>query len=664
MAHTTAHKSSILLTGLLCSTALTVFSATKGHAEDDGVLSLDPIIVKQRDADGDAADRATAVYVADAEIERAAMGDLKDLFAGIASVSVGGAIPVAQKIYVNGIDMLKLAVQVDGVSQNNRVFHHASANAFDPGLMKSVRVDPGVAPADAGPGALAGRVVMETIDAEDILTEGQAIGGKTRLSYGENGDTFGTSLTLAGQSNGFEILLYGKRMTGDDYTDGAGNTVGGTRSDLTAGLLKLAYETDAGHRFEFSGQQMQDTALRNRRANFGTASFNPLGTVYDTKRTVYSLRYEDVNGGGNWDPSATIGFSENEIGSIGTTETSVGVTRTYSATFQNRFHLSESDTITAGIDFQDQKSSASGDYWGTNRPSETSQTIGVFAQARLQPSDRLKVSAGLRYDWNAFTGQDFGQIGRPYEQDSSGLSGNLSIVYDVNDALSLRAGYSNVFGGIGIEDNFLFFRDWDYSALKPRRASNVVVGADWQNGNWTLGAEAFQTKIDDTRDVAGPTVTSYDFESRGYNLGATYGWDSGFARLTFTDSETRVNGAATSSYYVLDSGAPIGQVLALEVQQELPQWDLVVGGHIDAAFDYDQQLNEADATTKLEGYEVLNLFAEYRPAAYDNVTIRAEINNVFDRQYADRATYGGDYPGFPTLKEPGRSVSLVANVSF
>ncbi|AUQ60870.1 tonB dependent receptor (plasmid) [Phaeobacter inhibens] len=93
MAHTTAHKSSILLTGLLCSTALTVFSATKGHAEDDGVLSLDPIIVKQRDADGDAADRATAVYVADAEIERAAMGDLKDLFAGIASVSVGGAIP-------------------------------------------------------------------------------------------------------------------------------------------------------------------------------------------------------------------------------------------------------------------------------------------------------------------------------------------------------------------------------------------------------------------------------------------------------------------------------------------------------------------------------------------------------------------------------------------
>jgi hemoglobin/transferrin/lactoferrin receptor protein len=36
--------------------------------------------------------------VADAELDRAHMGDLKDLFIGIASVSVGGGIPVAKKI--------------------------------------------------------------------------------------------------------------------------------------------------------------------------------------------------------------------------------------------------------------------------------------------------------------------------------------------------------------------------------------------------------------------------------------------------------------------------------------------------------------------------------------------------------------------------------------
>ena len=260
MAATTA----ALRARLLCGTALTVLIALPAAAQEfDGeVYSLDPIVVKKRDADGDAADRATSAYVSDAELERASMGDLKDLFAGIASVSVGGAIPVAQKIFVNGVDMLNLAIQVDGVSQNNRVFHHASANAFDPGLMKAVRVDPGVAPADAGPGAVAGRVVMETVDAEDILEDGQAFGGKARLSYADNGSTAGAALTLAGRSGGFEVLAYGKRFTGDEYEDGNGDVVGGTRSDLGVDLLKLAYQSAEGHRVEFSGQQMRDTALR------------------------------------------------------------------------------------------------------------------------------------------------------------------------------------------------------------------------------------------------------------------------------------------------------------------------------------------------------------------------------------------------------------------
>ena len=666
MAHSSLPRAALLLG----TTSFLAAVAQSALAQDAGTLtfSLDPITVQQADPDGDAADRATAVYVAEAEMERAAMGDLKDLFAGIASVSVGGGIPVAQKIYVNGVDMLNLGVQVDGVSQNNRVFHHASANAFDPGLMKSVRVDPGVAPADAGPGALAGRVVMETVDVEDILEDGDDFGGKARLSYGDNGNTFGRSLTLAARQGGFEFLAYGKSATGDSYRDGDGNVVAGTSSDLQAGLLKLAYEGETGHRVEFSAQQLQDKALRNRRANFGYASWNPTSTIYDTTRKIYSLRYENVNGGGMWDPSAVMGYSESEIGSIGATETSVGVTRTYSARMQNRFHLSDVNTITAGVDFQDKKSTASGTYWGTNTPYEQSKTTGVFAQARLEPTERLKVSTGLRYDWNSFVGQDYAQTGAAHTADSAGLSGNLSVVYDVTDALSLRAGYSNIFGGYDIEDNFLFYRAWDYTGLDVTRAQNIVLGADWDQGNWKLGAEVFETKINDTRHLSGPTVTSFDFKSRGYNIGATYGWDSGFARFSFSDSENFADGQRASSYFLRDSGAPLGKVIALEVQQELPELNMVIGGSVDAALDYAHGALDNDpsepAPVAFEGYEVLNLFAEYRPPSYKNVVFRAEINNVFDRQYADRASYGGDYSSVTTLKEPGRTLSLVATTSF
>ena len=86
---------------LLCGTALTLISVLPATAQvlEGDVISLDPILVRQQDEKGNAADRSSSVYVADAELERARMGDVKDLFAGIASVSVGGAIPVAQKIF-------------------------------------------------------------------------------------------------------------------------------------------------------------------------------------------------------------------------------------------------------------------------------------------------------------------------------------------------------------------------------------------------------------------------------------------------------------------------------------------------------------------------------------------------------------------------------------
>lgn len=649
---------------LLCGTALVCLSAIPAAAQDaqTEVISLDPIHVRAQDEKGNAADRASSVYVADAELDRARMGNVKDLFAGIASVSVGGAIPIAQKIYVNGVDMLNMAIQVDGVSQNNRVFHHVSANAFDPGLMKSVRVDPGVAPADAGPRALAGRVVMETVDAEDILTDGQSFGGVARTSYADNGGTTQGSLTLAGEQNGFEIVAYAKRATGDNYADGDGVEMTGTGADMTAGLLKFGYESDQGNRIELSAQQIQDSELRNFKPNFGPGADGVY--AYLTKRRNYSLRFENVNNTGLWDPSATFGYSStdvdrpNDIWNGSTYSTS----RTYSLVLQNEFHLSDVNSITAGLDFQNRKTVIEGS-WVTNGPtSEASENFGVFAQARLEPTSRLSVSAGARYDWQDFTGHDFDATGYTHESSHSGASGNLSVVYDVTDSLSLRGGYSNVFGGIDLADSYTFWGTWNYDGLQASRAQNIVVGADWDAGNWRLSGEWFKTEIDDVRKQNRTIVGSEDFATSGFNFGATYGWDSGFARLTLSNSDAEINGEPSSNYDLRDIGAPLGKVIALEVQHELSQYNLLVGGSVQAALSHDAK--GAYATQELPSYEVVNVFAEYSPAALNGVTIRGSINNLFDESYSDRASYGGDFSGFSTLKEPGRTFVIEAVARF
>lgn len=659
-----AATSATLRNRLLCGTALTVLAALPAVAQDTSTefVSLDPILVRDTDAEGNAADRATSVYVSDAELERSALGDLKDLFAGIASVSVGGAIPVAQKIFVNGVDMLNLAIQVDGVSQNNRNFHHISANAFDPGLMKFVRVDPGVAPADAGPRAMAGRVVMETVDAEDIIAEGETFGGMSRLGYSSNGRMAQGSLTLAGRSNGFEILGYAKRATGENYEDGEGRKMQGTAADMTARLLKLAYESNQGHRVELSAQDVKDSEIRNFQPNFGLSS---RGTwVYDTARKNVSLRYENTNDSGLWDPSVTLGFSETGIDRPNDPwgQATYATSNTYSLVLQNQFHLSGSNSITAGVDVQNRKTSVEGG-WLPAPTFEESENIGLFAQARLQPTDRLSISTGLRYDWQDFTGQDFGLTGA-HSSSHSGASGNISVVYDVTDKLSLRAGYSNIFGGVDLEDNFLFWQAWDYSALTSSRSQNIIIGADWTSGDWTLGGEVFRSRFEDVRLVTGSTIGSNDFDSEGINLSATYDWATGFARFSASHSDVSYNGIAVDSFTYQDMAAPLGTVLALEVQQELPQYNILVGGNIDAALSYDGGVS---GLKKLENYTVLNLFAEYTPPAFDNVTLRASVNNVFDTQYADRASLGNDYAdtaAFESIKEPGRSIVLEAVARF
>lgn len=622
-----------------------------------GTILLNPELMRAEDPDGNAADRANSQYVAEAELDRARMGDLKDLFAGIASVSVGGGIPVAQKIFVNGIDMLNLAVTVDGVGQNNRLFHHVSANAFDPGLMKFVRVDAGAAPADAGPHAMTGAVVMETVDAGDVLEEGQAVGGNVRLSYGDNGDTLGSSFTLAGRSGGFEWLAYGKRAAGDDYETGSGRVVEGSAADLTTGLLKLAYESPDGHRFELSGQRMEDDALRPFRANFISDGRPFPLRRYDTTRDTLAFSYENTAASGLWDPKVVLGKSNVRIGVAQPLDpalgTSWGESATLSGKIENRFHMAMG-TVTAGIDFYDRESTYSDD----TQPgiTESSRNLGLYAQARLDPTEQLSLSFGLRYDRQDFTGTS------GWEGDFSGFSGNLSLAWQASEALTLRGGLSSVFGGLSIEDNFIYNPAWAYDGLRASRATNYTLGFDYETGTLDVSGEVFLTKIDDARVSSFASNANGDAESRGFNIGLGYGWDQGYLRASYSHSKVKVNGGGADSYSALDLGAPLGGVFAIEMQHTPDGSAFTFGGSIEAATRYSDVEGAADA--EIPGYAVLNLFTEYNSPAIEGLVIRAEVLNLFDKEYADRATYGADFATVTPLYEPGRTVSLVASMKF
>ncbi|MCV6602318.1 MAG: TonB-dependent receptor plug domain-containing protein, partial [Cohaesibacter sp.] len=179
----------------IAALALTVAAPAATYAQE--AEELDTIYVKSnynKDRFAEAADRNFSTYISEKAIKEAQSGDLKDLFAEEASITVGGGIPIAQKIFVNGVDMLNLNVTIDGAMQNNRSFHHVTANAIDPGLLKAVRVDAGIAAADSGPNATAGSVAFQTKDALDFLKGDDKFGGRTLFSADSNSLTFSEAL--------------------------------------------------------------------------------------------------------------------------------------------------------------------------------------------------------------------------------------------------------------------------------------------------------------------------------------------------------------------------------------------------------------------------------------------------------------------------------------
>ncbi|MBR3371921.1 MAG: TonB-dependent receptor [Rhodobacteraceae bacterium] len=657
------HRPKHYLAVFFCTSALAIVSAQTAPAQQSGGLHLgqlvlDPAFMRAQDPDGNAADRTNSHYVADAELDRARMGNLRTLFSGIASVSVGGGIPVAQKIFVNGVDMLNLGVTLDGVSQNNRIFHHTSANAFDPGLMKSVRVDAGAAAADAGPHAMAGAVVMETVDAADVLLAGRAVGGNARLSYASNGRTPSGSVTLAARHGGFEGLGYLKRAKGSDYRTGAGAPVAGSAADLTSGLLKFAYQTPEGHRFELSGLRMMDDALRPFRANMIGVGAPREPRRYDTTRDTFSLSYENTAADGFWDPRIVLGRSRVRVGvdqplspALGT---SWGDSSTLSAKVENRIHLGDLGTVTAGVDYYDRASTYRDTATAPLR--ETARNTGAYAQARLDPTQALSLSFGLRFDRQDVTGVN------GWQSSFSGFSGNLSAAYALSDAFSLRAGASSVFGGLSLEDNFIFNPAWDYSGMRAARSTNYTIGFDFEADQFRLDGEVFVTRIDNARVSVYAQNALGDAESRGFNLGLGYGWDGGYLRASYSQSKLKVDGQVSDSYSALDLGAPLGGVMALEAQHQPRNSDFAFGGSVQAAKAY--QTVAAGSDRAIPGYVVANLFAEYHAPNIKGLVLRAEVNNLFDTLYADRATYGADFNSVTPFYEPGRSFSLTTALRF
>lgn len=645
---------------MLAGTALsTPFLATPLVAEESEPLLLDEIRIESAEAQtllGN--DQITAQ-----EIEARNPSSTKDVFVGESSITTGGGAAIAQKVYVNGIEESLLSVTIDGARQNKSAFHHTGNVLLDPELLEAVEISKGLAPADAGPGALAGSIAYETKDAGDLLEDGDNFSGRIKLGTSDNGADIESALALFGRQGGFEYLLNVTRRDGDDYEDGDGNTVLGTGADLTDIIGKIAYETQTGHRFEFAASQTEDTGLRAAQAgpggilfirpDFGGLTTGPsVLTPGLSRRTSYTLTYSLAQAQGQWDPVIQLSHNEQEIDASAV----YGTNTSFSGTIKNRFTIA-GGSVTAGLDFFNENAEGAGRGPGPFGSSgqEKLRNIGIFAQARQDLGTRVSVSYGARYDSQKFTGADNSKFSE------DGFSANGSVDFVLSDNWSLNAGLASSWGGYELGEAALvnFFTPWNYDGFTTSRAKSGRIGLRFDNGSWTASAAIFRTEVDDINAVlpsGGARGATVDLQSEGIEASLGYNWGNAFARLNWTYADVTMDGDAIGStaYYL---GRPMGQIIALEGGWELDdQWRF--GGNAEIARKY------SDAAVPLPGYSVVNVYAAYTPRNLDNLEVRLDVRNLFDETYTSRSADGTDFARAIPLNEPGRTIGLTARLKF
>lgn len=284
---------------------------------------------------------------------------------------------------------------------------------------------------------------------------------------------------------------------------------------------------------------------------------------------------------------------------------------------------------------------------------------GVYASARLRPSDNLSFILGSRVSW-----YDFDDKGT-YENTSATWSGAnqysakgkitpyIGVVYDINDTYSVYASYTSIFKP---QEN----QDFGGNYLDPEEGHSYEAGvkAAFLDGRLNAGAAIFMTKQDNLAETAGydidlgrnyytaadgVTTKGFELELSGeiapdWNVYASYT----YARARKADGE-RV-------YSFIQTAAP-DHVVKLYTTYNLPgDWDrLTVGGGIrwqDEVHGYAWSPSDVYENIVQKNVFLVDLMAKYKVNEKIDVTFNVK-NLLNEKYYSGLGNFDTGYYGEP-----------------
>jgi len=628
----------------------------------------------------------------------------------------GGPRRTGEVPSIRGLSGENVLILLDGARQSF-ISAHDGRFFLDPEIVGTAEVVRGPASALYGSGAVGGVLAFETVDADDLLREGETWGARVRGGYQSvNEETFATLTAFTEQGNLDALASFGLRQSGDIEL-GSGADLP-SDDEIDTGLVKLGYTFNEAFSADVSWQRFANTAIEpnNGQGTLGTGDdvldrdvekqietetwraglrFNPASELIDTRFTVYRS------------DSTVDEFDATEPRTIIREIETTGVSLRNAA----RFDLGGvATTFTVGGDwYEDEQAgsdSTAADGIRAGVPDGRSEFTGVFAQIEAEMDRPLGLPGSLivipavRYD-----GFESTSSVDPDASSDEAFSPRLGVSYGPVDWFRVFGSYSEGFRAPSINELYLdgvhfpvphptlfdpamgqfVFVNNNFVPnpnLVPETSETLEFGFGVDFRNLVADGDRLQGKISyyesDVEDLinlsvnfafdptcfappnffpctAGTTNSANVDSAELEGLEAEFAYDSDrfYGRATFAS----IDGADTSTGE--DVGALTPDRLALDLGLKLPEWNARIGTRVQYAGEYERRGSDGAGGLEIvearDGYAVLDLYATWSPDFARGVRFDLGVENVFEEDY-ERV--------FEGVSEPGRNFKLAASYQF
>lgn len=589
----------------------------------------------------------------------------------------GGARPAGQMPTIRGHFGKQIILTVDG-ARRNEASSISSPLALDPLLLKSVEIVRGPTSGLYGAGGLGGIMAFETLSANDLLRDGQTLGGELRAGYEDADERNRLHGRIYGRQGNVDGLL---ALTGQHWGEielGDDTTLTPSDGDSRSGLVKLGWDQSTQLRFELSHQFYDEEDFRANNPQAGSAFPFDQNNHIEQQETVLKSRLLDDQG--RQSLNLTLYRTELERsadanpGGTPPTNATTADTETLGASLQQTLYLANnSHRLSWGLDgYRDQVSATDDGAANPVLPDGEQRVYGLFVQDEISLGERLTLVSGVRYDHYETEAENNSE-----QNDESRLSPRLAAHYQLNDQWGLSASYGEAFraptvaelySNLELTTGFANFRP--NPELKPERARALELGASFNTDSWLASGDETAIRLalfqEHTRDLISNQVVGFFnnpfmgsrpvFQAQnvararrwGYELDTRYQQDNWQAQFSYshirvTDRDSDENLFSPPDQAVLQLG------YQLPTQQLSLHWTSVVTA--------DQDYDSTEARRR-DGWDRHDLFISWQPLPA--LRVDAGIENLFDEDYVSYFSSNS----FTDIAEKGRNARISVTGSF